>query len=113
MYDDSLKNTPPADLTDMEQYQLFVEDVANGEGVEWALSEIASEFGEVNELFAKAWRKGSKTKDLLQDEEFINKLGDEIGDLLWGVVALCNETGLYVDDVIAHNINKLNARRVS
>jgi NTP pyrophosphatase (non-canonical NTP hydrolase) len=96
--------------TEMEEYQEFVEITTQGSGPEWALSEITAELGEVNELFAKAWRKGRITRDMLEDEEFINKLGDEIGDLLWSVVALCNECNLYVDDVVAHNIDKLNKR---
>ncbi|GAC1363978.1 MAG: nucleoside triphosphate pyrophosphohydrolase family protein [Ktedonobacteraceae bacterium] len=38
------------------------------------------------------------------------ELGEEIGDLLWYIVLLCDTVGLSLDDVIQANVEKLRKR---
>lgn len=102
------------ELTELEEYQEFValcpqptpEDIINTDPDTlkgwWAASQMSCEASEVEEIFEKAVRKG---KDI-----DVEKLMDECGDVLWGLTCVCNTFGITLDDVIAHNINKLSER---
>lgn len=99
------------DKTEMEEYMEFVVDCVSEpvtkldmeSRIKWAISEMCGEAGEVSSLSAKATRKG-KPIDLA-------KLQDELGDTLWGIVATAAMAGLSMDEIIEHNIAKLNGRR--
>lgn len=45
------------------------------------------------------------------DQERVNKLVDELGDVLWYWVRLVALTGVSPEEVIARNVAKLNARK--
>lgn len=67
----------------------------------WGLG-LAGEAGEVIELIKKALYHG---KDL--DKEALTK---ELGDVLWYVALICEQTGIRLDDVAEQNITKLADR---
>lgn len=95
-----------SELTELEEYQQWVWNTTtpkNGpEGAWWAASGLTAEAGEVISLFEKAYRKGQPMD--------INKLMDELGDVLWFLTAVCNMTNLTLDEVMTHNIEKINKR---
>ncbi len=102
------------ETTELEEYQQFVESCPQPtedklEKVKgsyykgwWAATQMTCEAGEVLEIFEKAIRKD---KDI-----DANQIMDECGDVLWGIAAICNTVGITLDDVIAHNIDKLRKR---
>lgn len=63
---------------------------------------MVCEAAEVLEIFEKSYRKNKEVDG--------DSLVDELGDVLWGIAAICNATGLSLDDVIINNIAKLRAR---
>ena len=72
-----------------------------------ALLEIQGELGEVSEIFQKAARRrGGRLST-----EDVEALHDEMGDVLWGLVALMNALGFTLTDVAQANYRKLEARR--
>lgn len=97
--------------TELEEYQSWVmEGISTHVQTKptevqqlWALSGLSAESGEVNELFEKALRK-----DIPLDLDLVL---DECGDVLWYLTALLGVCGLRLDDVVEHNIMKLNERR--
>lgn len=58
-----------------------------------------------------------KIKKVLRDNggiftpELNSKIGDEIGDVLWYMAALCRDLGLSLEDIAANNIKKLLDRQ--
>lgn len=58
-----------------------------------------------------------KVKKVLRDNdgnftpEHCQKIGDEIGDVLWYMAALCRDLGLNLEDIAANNIAKLRDRQ--
>ncbi len=102
------------DMTELDEYQDFVancpqptpEDIVstNPETLKgwWAASQMSCEAEEVLEIFEKAVRKGKDVD--------IEKVMDECGDVLWGLTCVCNTFGIALDEVIEHNVNKLNER---
>lgn len=98
--------------TELEEYTEFVADCFSDDvnalptkesKIRWAISEMCGEAGEVSSLSAKAVRKGVPIDT--------DKLLDELGDTLWGIVATAHCAGLSMDEIIEHNIQKLNKRR--
>lgn len=99
------------DKTELEEYQEFVascpqptldvECIKYAKGW-WAATQMTCEAGEVLTIFEKAIRK-KKEVDLVHLEE-------ELGDVLWGLAAVCNATGLSLDNIIMTNISKLRER---
>jgi len=72
-----------------------------------ALLELQGELGEVTEIFQKASRRvGGRLS--AQDVE---RLHDELGDVLWGYVALLNALGFTVQDIVSANVKKLINRK--
>ncbi|MGI9492900.1 MAG: nucleoside triphosphate pyrophosphohydrolase family protein [Geminicoccaceae bacterium] len=67
---------------------------------------LASEAGEV----------AGKVKKVLRDQggdfgaEQIAAIKDELGDVLWYVAVLASDLGLSLDDIAAHNVEKLRSR---
>tara|TARA_R100000951_G_scaffold94233_1_gene82923 strand:+ start:60 stop:386 length:327 start_codon:yes stop_codon:yes gene_type:complete len=72
-----------------------------------ALLELQGELGEVTEIFQKASRR---TGGRLSSDD-IEKLHDELGDVLWGFVALLNALGFTLTEVARANYNKLSTRQ--
>lgn len=67
----------------------------------WGLG-LAGEAGEVIELIKKSLYHG---KDL--DKSALSK---ELGDVLWYIAAICEQTGISLDDVAEQNVAKLANR---
>ena len=66
---------------------------------------LASEGGEFNEIVKKMFFQG---KPLNEDNIFHMKR--ELGDIIWYWTNACNALGLDPNEVIAENVNKLEAR---
>lgn len=80
--------------------------MAPDEGVlQWAILEMTGEAGEVLELLQKSVRKA---KDIDRD-----KLKDELSDVLWGIIAICNVAGFDIHDIALHNWTKLELRNAN
>ncbi len=68
---------------------------------------LASEVGEVT----------GKVKKVLRDNEGIfskelcDKIGDEMGDVLWYIAALCRDLNIKMNDIAERNLNKLEDRK--
>ncbi len=97
--------------TELEEYQSWVmEGISEHVKTKplevqqlWALSGLSAESGEVQELFEKGVRKNIPI-------DYTCVL-DECGDVLWYLTALLGLCGVSLDEVIEHNISKLNERR--
>jgi len=72
-----------------------------------ALLELQGELGEVTEIFQKASRRAGGR--LSPDD--VEKLHDELGDVLWGYVALLNALDFNVQDIVSANVKKLIRRQ--
>lgn len=68
------------------------------------LLEMVGELGEVLNAHkhARVWPEPAPTEE--------EHLGEELGDLLWYVVAVCDTLGFDVEKVVSNNIAKLDAR---
>lgn len=64
---------------------------------------VSGEAGEVTEKIKKAMREG--------EDEYLDQLEDELGDVLWYIARLCDELGLNMGDVAENNIEKLLDRQ--
>lgn len=98
----------------LEEYQNFVSGLTSAKIIEvddvdfetsWATLGLVSEAGEVAGVIAKEFRKNG-----LITEAGFDKIVDELGDTLWYLVAVCNATGVKVEDVLNHNVKKLKKR---
>lgn len=97
-------------LTDLNTYQNWVWDTTSPLTKEmespgmlaWALLGLGAEVGETQELVEKSLRKGT-----LLD---VDKLEDELGDVLWYLTAVANAVDLSLDDIMHNNISKINSR---
>lgn len=102
------------EMTELEEYQEFVDNVASRIVKErtldvqllWAAGELNAEAGEVMGEAVKIVRKGENG---LTDERF-HKMVDELGDTLWGVAAVANALNVSLDYIMYHNIDKLSRR---
>ena len=70
--------------------------------IAWNALGLAGEAGEVADLI----KKGVFHQRGL-DKENLKK---ELGDVLWYLTALCSDLGLTLEEVMQHNIQKLQAR---
>lgn len=103
-----------SEKTELEEYQEFVRkttsrpihDLSEELELLWAAGELNAEAGEVMGEAIKIVRKGENG---ISEERFL-KIIDELGDVLWGCAAVANAIGVSLDDVIAHNIDKLVKR---
>ena len=97
------------DKTDLEVYQDFVNECPQPKGEStinktfmkgyWAATQMISEGAEVLELFEKSYRKGVALD--------VERLKDELGDVIWGVACLANTYDVSLDEIIEMNISKL------
>lgn len=97
-------------MTEMQIYQNFVEkmispNVTAENMMGWALLGLGAEAGEMMGLAEKALRRNEP----LDEAKFM----DEAGDVLFFWMACLSAAGIDPDDVIDHNIDKLNQRAVS
>jgi len=69
---------------------------------EQAVKEMVCEASEVMAEFVKSARKGRPVSR--------EKILDELGDTLWGLVGVMNEFNMSWHEVMTHNMEKLNAR---
>jgi NTP pyrophosphatase (non-canonical NTP hydrolase) len=92
---------------DFDKYQWEAEQtcLSSAYNLEYLISGMAGEVGEVASLYAKYKRDGTKFTDLQA------KMTKELGDVLWFVAV----TAAYVDadlkDIAEANIQKLNDRQ--
>ena len=68
---------------------------------------LTGEAGEVSEKVKKLLRD----KNGIVDEEFINNIEKELGDVMWYIAALCSDLNLKMEDVAKKNIEKLFDRK--
>lgn len=66
---------------------------------------LASEGGEFNEIIKKIFFQGKPL-----NEENIYHMKRELGDIAWYWTNACNALGLDPNEVLAENVNKLEAR---
>lgn len=82
----------------------------SADGLIWgAVLEMVAEAGEVLEILQKASRK----RGGYLNAEDKGQLLDELGDVLWGCAAIANALEVTLDEVVEHNMAKLEARRVN
>lgn len=67
---------------------------------------LVNEAGEVAGKVKKIFRD----KQGVIDEETLNALKSELGDVLWYLAQLCTELGLSLDEVAEYNLKKLYDR---
>lgn len=94
------------DKTELEEYQEFVASCPQPPNdnfkAYWAATQMTCEAAEVLEIFEKSYRKKIDVDG--------SHLEEELGDVLWGLAAVCNATGLSLDNIIMTNISKLRER---
>lgn len=94
-----------------DEYQLAARETAAypnvGNNFVYPTLGLAGESGEVAEKVKKIIRDcgGSLT------DEHREALKKELGDVLWYVASLSSELGLKLEDVAAHNVEKLRSRK--
>lgn len=88
---------------------------------EMYLSGLSEEVGEVQGLRKRQIRRNSRDflkwsddgKPLTEEafeKALLENYVDELGDVLWYVVALCKELGISLEELIEHNEKKLGER---
>lgn len=96
---------------DFKKYIEYVKKDASKEyNKNIALIALIEEVGEVAGLVKK--------KSIYPDFDFVKKYGgtfeeeikDEMSDVLWQYVNLCNQLNLNIEDLIDYNVDKLNKR---
>lgn len=94
-------------MNDINEYQKRTNDFRLPTYIpEAAVMGLLSEAGEVAGVFQKLIR-GDYNAD-----QAATKLHAEIGDLLWGIAAVCNDNGWNMSDVLQANIDKLESRKL-
>ena len=74
----------------------------------WMGNELGGEVGELQEIFAKNTRKFGEID--IDEYRIIEGMQDELGDIVFWVASICERVGLSLDDVIAHNVWRINKR---
>ena len=88
-----------------EKYPNLPEEIVKILGISYASNGLG-ECGEVQ----------GKIKKIIRDaggdisEETKKEISKEIGDILWYIMALCEEFGFSMDEIAQQNINKLYSR---
>lgn len=97
-----------ADSLDLIEYQRWVLDIWSTKKKKLTLSDdyvmgmgLGGETGEVLEILKK------NVRDNKLD---LNHLSEEIGDVLYYLVMICNRHGLSLGDVIEQSVEKVNKR---
>ena len=92
------------EMTELEEYQQWVSSVSAKRGLQWATLGLTAEAGEVSGEVEKWLRKNYGSAAPTE------KILDELGDVLWFAAEICNSLDITLDDVIMHNIQKINER---
>jgi len=91
---------------DFNEYQELAQrtsvTISEGEKLENGILGLFGEVGEVSEHLKKHWYHGRGIDSHL--------LMEELGDVLWYVVELCEGLEIKLEDVATHNISKLMDR---
>jgi NTP pyrophosphatase (non-canonical NTP hydrolase) len=98
--------TSNPDKTELEEYQEWVSSVSAHRGLHWAILGLNAEAGEVAGVLEKDMRKCGK----VHSDGFEHDILDELGDVLWYAAEICNVLEITLDEVIEHNIEKINRR---
>jgi NTP pyrophosphatase (non-canonical NTP hydrolase) len=80
---------------------------AKGYRLAHRITGLQAETGEVSAIFQKHFRKGNPLAELPKD-----KLVDELGDVLWYVVALADYLNESLESIATKNLSKLAQREV-
>ncbi len=109
----------PTDLQNLspfDEYQMWVKETARyPRGLTYPANQLASEAGEV----LGGVNKGMRALHCLDVQwlgispELRAYIRDEAGDVLWSLVALCNEIGCSLEDLARENRSKLEAREAA
>lgn len=90
-----------------DEYQEAAKDTAvhpdGDEGILYLTLGLAGESGEVAENIKK-WRRGEG------DEDYLENIDDELGDVLWYLSRLADELGYDLSHVMYNNVEKLQGR---
>ena len=94
-------------LNDYQQAAMATAVYPDYVGLAYTSLGLAGEAGELANKVKKVYRDndGELTRHMQAD------IMDELGDTLWYVAALATEIGYDLDDVAAHNLEKLAARK--
>lgn len=103
---------PPIDMNEYTQACLKLRKYADEDSINYLVTNLASEAGELAGVYAKQVRKygGGVAAEPNQDETYQDKLIDELGDVLWHVAVLAHALGLTVEQLGAKNLQKLRGR---
>lgn len=96
------------DTTLLDDYREFTRSTAiydSNDAFEYTIMGLCSEAGEVAGKFKKFLRDGTLWEDLTKD------MAKELGDVLWYVDRIADEFNLDLSDILAGNIEKLQARK--
>ena len=66
---------------------------------------LSGEVGEFNDIVKKCFFQGKE-----MDEDIVNHLKSELGDVMWYIAQACIALDITMDDVIETNIEKLESR---
>ena len=91
---------------DFDEYQDATEETAiypEDIGLIYTTLGLAGESGEIAEKLKKFLREG--------DDEYIEEMEDELGDVLWYLARAADELDLSLDDVAEKNLDKLLDRK--
>lgn len=91
---------------DFDEYQDATEETAiypEDIGLIYTTLGLAGESGEIAEKLKKFLREG--------DDEYIEEMEDELGDVLWYLARVADELDLSLDDVAESNLDKLLDRK--
>lgn len=96
------------DTTLLDDYREFTRSTSiydSNDAFEYTIMGLCSEAGEVAGKFKKFLRDGTSWEDLTKD------MSKELGDVLWYVDRIADEFNLDLSDILAGNIEKLQARK--
>ena len=91
---------------DFDEYQDATEETAiypEDIGLIYTTLGLVGESGEIAEKLKKFLREG--------DDEYIEEMEDELGDVLWYLARVADELDLSLDDVAEKNLDKLLDRK--
>ncbi len=102
-------------MSEMNEYQHKALATAavrqkNRAGKAWAALEFASEALELNALIVSGVTKAQFRPKGKAHDEFVTKLKDELGDMLWTVAVLAGMHDINLSDLAAANLSKVGVK---
>lgn len=97
---------------DLSEYQKITGETAvyGDAGFDYTVFGLVSEVGEVANIFKRRMRLVGSSCYKLEQED-IDRLKDELGDVLWYLARTCVELGIELDCIAQANIDKLRGRK--